>query len=392
MWGIDGEDDHSVRGPTSPLPYARTADGRFDLTRLDDAFFDRIRQRAIEAGGRGMYVSQMLFNGWSLQFGEPRNPFLASPWKAGNNVNGIDGDPRRTGIGRDVQTLADPAITAIQEAYVRRVVDALADLPNVLFEISNETPSTEEAWAWQHHMVALVKRHDGSRGLRHPVGLTAAAAWIGDGAGVNDRLARSDADWFSPVNSTYPDNPPPASGSKVSIVDTDHLWGIGGQSVDWVWRTFARGHNVLSMDSLRGPDLAGRSVRYDADTPREQTAAEEAAAREGIRQTRAASEMLDLRGVRSRGELSSTGYALADPAGGEFAVYAPEGGGFTLDLSGVAAGKRLAVHWVEVEAGTVAEGGVVVAAGGNAAQRFATPGGKPAALLLRPEGRAEGRG
>jgi hypothetical protein len=390
MWGIDGEDDHSVRGPTRPLPYARTADGRFDLARFDDAFFARIRERAIEAGQRGMYVSQMLFNGWGLQFGEPRNPFLASPWKAGNNVNGINGDPRNTGIGRDVQTLNDPAITAIQENYVRRVVDALDDLPNVLFEISNETASTEEGWAWQHHMLAVVKRHDALRGgFRHPVGLTAAAAWIGDEAGINDRLAGSDADWFSPTGSTYQSDPPPASGAKVSIVDTDHLWGIGGQSVDWVWRTFTRGHNLLSMDSLRGPDLAGRSVRYDADSPREQTAAAEAAAREGIRQTRAVSGMVDLRGMRSRAELSSTRYVLADPADGDFVVYAPEGGAFTLDLSGVAAGNRLRAGWVDVEAGTVVESAAVE--GGNAAQ-FAPPfAGRPAALVLRPERRAPPR-
>jgi hypothetical protein len=383
MWGIDGADDHSVRGPTYPLPYARTADGRFDLTRFDRAFFDRVRERAIEAGERGMYVIQMLFNGWGLQFGEPRNPFDASPWKAGNNVNGVDGDPRGTGKGTDVQTLKDPAITALQEAYVRRVVDALDDLPNVLFEVSNETANTDEAWAWQNHMLGVVKRHDASRGLVHPAGLT-SSAWGDDRAGIDARLARSDADWTSPGGQNHEDDPPAATGAKVSVLDTDHIWGIGGQSVDWVWKAFTRGHNLLSMDSLRTPDLAGRSVRYDADTTPEQIAAEDAA-REGIRQTRMAAEMLDLRGVRSRGDLCSTGYALADPADGDFVAYAPEGGGFALDLSG-AAGKRLAVRWVDVGAGTVAEGGAVE--GGNAAQRFAAPAGKGAALVLRPAERA----
>jgi hypothetical protein len=331
----------------------------------------------------------MLFNAWSLLFGEPRNPFTASPWKAGNNVNGIDGDPRGTGTGADVQTLRDPAITAIQEAYVRRVVDALHDLPNILFEISNESPNTVETWAWLEHMLAVVKRHEaaGRRGgLRHPVGLTAAAGWIGDRDAIATGLAASGADWTSPDGEGYKSDPPAATGAKVSIVDTDHVWGIGGQSVDWVWRVFTRGHSVLSMDSLKGPDLAGRSMRYDAETTAEKMAAEDAA-REGIRQTRLVSEMLDLRGVRSRGELCSTGYVLADPAGGAFVAYAPEGGGFTLDLSAVAAGRRLAASWVEVEAGTVAEGGAVE--GGIARQRFTAPvSGRPAALVLRPEARS----
>lgn len=383
MWGIDGEDDHSVRGPTRPLPYARAADGRFDLTRFDQAFFDRIRARAIEAGERGMYVSQMLFNGWGLQFGEPRNPFPASPWNAANNVNGINGDPRGTGFGGDVQTLRDPAITAIQEAYVRRVVDALDDLPNVLFEISNETANTDEAWAWQDRMLAVVRRHDGACGLRHPVGMTAAGWWMGDRASINARLAASGADWTSPDGQGFETDPPAATGAKVSVLDTDHIWGIGGQSVDWVWRAFARGHNVLSMDSLRTPDLAGRSVRYDADSTPAKVAAEDAA-REGIRQTRAVAELLDLRGMRSRGDLCSTGYALANPAGGGFVAYAPEGGRFTLDLSG-AIGKRLEAEWVDVEAGTLAGGGSLE--GGSATHGFAAPAGKPAALVLRPEGR-----
>ena len=383
MWATDGEDDFSMLGPTNPLPYARAADGRYDLTRFDQAFFDQIRGRAIEAGRRGMYVSQMFFNTWSLMYGEDKwNPFNGSPWKAGNNVNGINGDPRGTGSGADVQTLKDPAITAIQEAYVRRVVDALGDLPHILFEISNECANTAEAWAWQYRMLDVAKRHQASRGFKHPVGITASAGWLGDRDLIAGRLADSAADWTSPDGEPYKVDPPPADGAKVSIVDSDHVWGLGGQSVDWCWKVFTRGHNLLSMDSLKTPDIAGRAV--STDTTPEQAAGEDAA-REGIRQTRMAAEMIDLRGVRSRGDLCSTGFALADPADGDFVVYAPKGGPFTLDLSG-AAGKRLAVRWVDTEAGTVAEGGAVE--GGNAAHGFSAPAGRATALVLWPAGRA----
>ena len=51
----------------------------------------------------------------------------------------MDGDPRGTGDGAaGVQSLAIPAITALQEAYARKVVDTLNDLDNVLYEIGNE--------------------------------------------------------------------------------------------------------------------------------------------------------------------------------------------------------------------------------------------------------------
>jgi hypothetical protein len=56
-----------------PQPWARTGPGeatdgqpKFDLERFDDAFFDRLRERVVAAGDRGMYVGVMLFEGWGL--------------------------------------------------------------------------------------------------------------------------------------------------------------------------------------------------------------------------------------------------------------------------------------------------------------------------------------
>ena len=54
----------------SPQPWARTgpgeaSDGRpkFDLDRFDDEYFQRLRDRVVAAGDRGMYVAVMLFEG-----------------------------------------------------------------------------------------------------------------------------------------------------------------------------------------------------------------------------------------------------------------------------------------------------------------------------------------
>src|SRR5262245_26577635 len=54
---------------TGPGP---ALDGRpkFDLTRLNQPYFDRLRSRIIAARDRGIYVSVMLFEGWMLQFME----------------------------------------------------------------------------------------------------------------------------------------------------------------------------------------------------------------------------------------------------------------------------------------------------------------------------------
>ena len=57
----------------SPMPYQRSDqccafDGgnKFDLNQFNQAYFDRMRQRIIEAGEHGIYVSIMLFDGWTF--------------------------------------------------------------------------------------------------------------------------------------------------------------------------------------------------------------------------------------------------------------------------------------------------------------------------------------
>jgi len=133
----------------SPGPYMRTGadtarDGKpkFDLTQFNQAYFDRMRQRVIEAGTRGVYVSVMLFNGWSVTTKpgfELNNPWKGHPFNVANNINGIDGDTNHDGLGLESQMLGNAALTALQDAYVRKVIDAVGDLDNVLYEISNES-------------------------------------------------------------------------------------------------------------------------------------------------------------------------------------------------------------------------------------------------------------
>ncbi len=58
----------------TPQPWPRTGPGaatdgkpKFDLDRFDPGFFDRLRERVVAPGERGIYVSVMLFEGFSAQ-------------------------------------------------------------------------------------------------------------------------------------------------------------------------------------------------------------------------------------------------------------------------------------------------------------------------------------
>src|SRR5688572_13111564 len=67
------------------------------------------------------------------------------------------------------------------------------------------------------------------------------------------QMMASQADWVSPgpwddqsMKNVYA-SPPNWKDDKVSVLDTDHVWGHG-IDYHWVWKSFLRGHNVLFMD------------------------------------------------------------------------------------------------------------------------------------------------
>jgi len=126
----------------TPQPWSRSGPGaatdgkpKFDLSRFDQAYFDRLRDRVIAAGNEGIYVAVMLFDGFGLHLSPPPDNVEGHPFHAANNINDI-------GITSivDYQVLPlDPRVQALQEAYIRKVVDTVHDLPNVLYEVANES-------------------------------------------------------------------------------------------------------------------------------------------------------------------------------------------------------------------------------------------------------------
>lgn len=331
----------------APQPWARTGPGdgldgkpKFDLTRYDDAYFTRLRSRVESAGERGIYVSVMLFEGWALQRVE--NAWRAHPFHPSNNVNGIDGDANGDGGGLEVHELANPEVLAVQEAYVRKVIDTVGDLDNVLYEISNENhPASTE---WQYHMIDTIHDYEGTREKQHPVGMTFQFR-----GGSNKALFASPAEWISPnPEGGYNDSPPAGDGRKVIVSDTDHLWGIGG-NVPWVWKSLCRGLNAIFMDPYDGRVL-DTADRWEA-------------VRQALGHARAMSERLDLASMAPHSDLCSTGFCLADP-GREYLVYTPDG---TVTVELADADGEFTVEWMHPTNGDLTEG-------------VAVPGGGPRAL------------
>lgn len=295
----------------TPHPWLRSGDGKaldgkpkFDLTKFDPSYFRRLRERVVAARQKGIYVAVMLFEGWAMQRIE--DSWKLHPFHPQNNINDVNGDLNGDGKGLEVHQLAVSAVTDIQKTYIRKVIDTVNDLDNVLYEISNE--NHPESSQWQYAMIRYIHEVEKGKPVQHPVGMTFQYK-----GGANKTLFDSPAEWISPnPEGGYRDNPPANDGKKVIITDTDHLWGIGGNQA-WVWKSFARGLNPIFMDPYDGVVL-GKTFDPKFES-----------LRRSMGYALRFAERLDLNKCKPMNDLSTTGYCLANPPS-QYLVYQPAGG------------------------------------------------------------------
>ena len=379
LWVVEHTraDKGNPKAVAHPMPWRRTGPGKaldgglkFDLTHFDPAYFQRLRARVKAAGDRGITVIVMLFQGWSIHRHRGPNPWLGHPLNARNNIQGIDGDANGDGEGREVHTLTSSKITQLQRAYVRKVIDTVNDLDNVLYEIANEAGGYSTVW--QYQMIRFIKQVERTKPKQHPVGMTVQIR-----KGSNKVLFASPADWVSPNREGgYDREPPAADGSKVIVSDTDHHGAKPyAERREWVWRSFLRGHNLLFLDMY--PEQETKQLDRIADArldPKWEPV------RQAMGQARALADRIDLAAMAPRADLASSGQCLASP-GREYLVYLPMGGTVAVDLS--AAKGLLAVRWLNPRTGESRDDRPIF---GGRRHTFAAPFTGDAVLHLRVKG------
>jgi hypothetical protein len=337
-----------------PGPFERTGPGlandglpRFDLTKWNESYFKRMRERVIKAGQKGIYVSIMFFEAWALKWANADDdPWPYYPFNPSNNINSITDDPViENGRAWDIFSLKCPQILEVQKAYIRKVVDTVNDLDNVLYEICNEVPNRKESMDWSEYLCAYTKEYEATKPKQHPVGITAEG-----GDQDNSELFATNADWVSPGNGRifeYRYNPPAADGSKIILNDTDHLWGHGGE-VAWIWRSFTRGMNVLFMDPWE-PIPGDLDWWQDGNVTRNQRyyyAWDDI--RRNLGYTRKVSLMFDLNRCVPNDHLCTSTYCLAHP-GRQYVCYCPAGGYEGIDL--IAYEGEFFIQWLNPSTG-----------------------------------------
>jgi hypothetical protein len=246
-----------------------------------------------------------------------------------------------------------PRVQELQEKYIYKVIDTLHDLPNVLWEVANESsgggtvdenfaqmmgfsevPDWGDSTEWQYWVIDLVKKYEQEQVYdSHPIGMTMQFP-VPDQTKVNSPLFNSKAEWISPgyddeifTEGRHPmapgsppsrwfADPPAGDGRKIVITDTDHYAPGQGDTL-WAWKSFVRGHNPILMDfgiimGVNPPDPSAGSPGvppYNFFEP----------ARYAMGDTLRYAEKMNLIEMEPRGDLTSTGFALVNP-GKEYLV------------------------------------------------------------------------
>ncbi|HEV3083136.1 MAG TPA: cellulase family glycosylhydrolase [Gemmataceae bacterium] len=146
-------------------PWARSATpgyanggNRFNLNRWDEAFFHRLKDFVAQASQRGIVVELNLF---TPMYEDPQWNY--SPMKASNNVNGIG----NVGKHAVYTTDKEPALLAVQEAMVRKIVSELNDFDNLYYEVCNEPYFGGVTRAWQDHITDVIVATEKTLPKRH---------------------------------------------------------------------------------------------------------------------------------------------------------------------------------------------------------------------------------
>ena len=153
-------------------PYLRTGPGvandggpKYDLTKFNPAFFDRLRAFCQTAKQRGIEIQLMMMDAWMIKSDKL---WRLNAYQRDNNINGVDGDPANTGVGTDGKrgfcSMGNPKVMEFQKAYIRKVVDTVNGFDNIHYEIANENYYSEE---WELALCDFIKEYEKSKPKQH---------------------------------------------------------------------------------------------------------------------------------------------------------------------------------------------------------------------------------
>ncbi len=130
----------------SDQPGYHAGGNRFDLTKWDEAYFQRLKDFLSQAAKRGIVVELTLF---CPMYND--SMWNDCPMKSSNNVNGVGTCGRE-----EVYTLKHPDLLEVQLAVTRKIVSELRDFDNLYYEVCNEPYFGGVTMDWQQKIVEAI--------------------------------------------------------------------------------------------------------------------------------------------------------------------------------------------------------------------------------------------
>ncbi len=353
---------------TQPLPYARTGPGtaidgrpKFDLNTFNQAFFDQMYSRINSAGQRGIYVSIMLFDVFNfLNNGRtrPNSMWDGNPYYSANNINSINTDTDGDGNGTEFFTTTNQTWLNYQKAYIRKVIDTVNSLDNVIYEVANEVTSP----AWQEEIVAYIKTYEAGKPKQHLILRSPGTQNVGGDQEFEAKTSvlNSAAQIYAIANWGETNN----TVGRPGIWDMDHTVP-GSTDHKFPWKALTRGYHFNLYDA-------------PFEDPAQESAAWERV-RYNVRATNTyAGRFNNLAAMIPQSNLASTSYCLAD-AGNEYIVFQPDSSS-SFTVYGLIPGRQYSYEWFNTSTYSVTGTGNVTPSGSS--YSF-TPSYTGAVLYLR---------
>jgi len=201
----------------SETPGYKNGGNKFDLTKWDERYFERLKDYLQKAAEHDVVVEFTMF----CPFYED-GMWIISPMHPSNNINATPDVPRT-----DVYTIdKNGSLLNIQKALVKKIVTEVNDFDNIVFEICNEPYFGGVTLEWQHAIADVIaeternlpKKHlitqniqNGSSKVEHPHPAVSVFNWhyayppitVGLNYHLNKALGDNETGFRGVSDSTY---------------------------------------------------------------------------------------------------------------------------------------------------------------------------------------------
>ena len=215
--------------PTHPTqPWVEVEDGRYDLSRFNEAWMERLEDYLAWTEAHGIVVLLEVFDNWSF-VNDREGAWQDNPWNPRNNVNyGTEqvSDQTERANAAIYQALADGEadVLALLEAYVATLLEIALPHSNVTYNISNESNAP---LAWSEYWAGFIRQLASERGLSVLIGEMPHAAV--PSTGVEPIAASASFDYVDAASRTSDDMFGKVESAEVAGTD-DVMTGLRAAS------------------------------------------------------------------------------------------------------------------------------------------------------------------